>query len=62
MRQFAEAEQIAADILKASRLDTAALSILARALIGQDRGAEAIMGSGIVALTTSDRGIGRRCA
>jgi tetratricopeptide (TPR) repeat protein len=42
MRQFAEAEQLAAEILRASRTDTAAVSILARALIAQNRGREAI--------------------
>jgi Flp pilus assembly protein TadD len=41
--RFAEAEQLAVEALKASRLDVAALAILARALIGQNRGAEAIM-------------------
>ena len=38
----AEAEQLAAEILKASRTDSAAISILAHALIAQDRAAEAI--------------------
>jgi len=42
MRQFAEAEQMAAEILKASRTDGAAISILANALIAQNRGKEAI--------------------
>lgn len=42
MRQFAEAEQLAAEVLMASRTDTAAASILARALIAQNRGVEAI--------------------
>jgi tetratricopeptide (TPR) repeat protein len=41
--RFAEAEQLAAEVLRASRFDAPALSILARALIGQNRGAEAIM-------------------
>lgn len=40
---FAEAEQLAGEVLRASRFDAAALAILARALIGQNRGAEAIM-------------------
>jgi len=38
----AEAEQLAAEILKASRADGAAISILAHALIAQNRAAEAI--------------------
>jgi len=42
MRQFAQAEQLAAEVLRASRVDSAALSILASALIGQNRSAEAI--------------------
>jgi tetratricopeptide (TPR) repeat protein len=42
MRRFAEAEQLAAEVLRASRADTAAASILARALIGQNRHGEAI--------------------
>ena len=42
MRQFTEAEQLAADILRASRTDSAAISILANALIAQNRGSEAI--------------------
>ena len=41
-RQFAEAEQLAAEVLKASRSDTAAVSILAQALIAQNRQEEAI--------------------
>ena len=42
MRQFAEAERLAAEILRASRTDTAAVSILAHSLIAQDRGNEAV--------------------
>lgn len=42
MRQFSDAEQLAAEILKASRTDGAAISILAHALIAQNRGSEAI--------------------
>ena len=42
MRHFAEAERLAAEILRASRTDTAAMSILAQSLIAQDRGSEAI--------------------
>ena len=41
MRQFAEAEQLAAEVLRANRADSAAVSILARSLIGQNRGGEA---------------------
>ena len=42
MRQFGEAEHLATDILKSSRTDSAAMSILAHALLAQNRGAEAI--------------------
>jgi tetratricopeptide (TPR) repeat protein len=42
MRRFAEAEQLAAEVMRASRTDTAAASILAQALIAQNRGGEAI--------------------
>ena len=56
-KQFAQAEQLAAAILKASRTDTAALSILARALIGQNRGAEAIAPLEKAARRGSDPGI-----
>jgi tetratricopeptide (TPR) repeat protein len=42
MRQFAQAEQLAGEVLRASRVDSVALSILASALIGQNRSAEAI--------------------
>lgn len=42
MQRFAEAEQIAAEVLKASRTNVAAVSILARALLAQNRGHEAI--------------------
>jgi tetratricopeptide (TPR) repeat protein len=41
-RRFTEAEQLAAEILRGSRTDTAAVSILAHALIAQNREAEAI--------------------
>jgi predicted Zn-dependent protease len=40
--RFVEAEHLANDILRASRNDTAAVSILSHALIAQNRGAEAI--------------------
>jgi tetratricopeptide (TPR) repeat protein len=42
MGQFAEAEQLAAGVLKANRTDAGAASILARALMAQNRGEEAI--------------------
>jgi tetratricopeptide (TPR) repeat protein len=41
-RRFAEAEQLAAEVLRANRTDTAAASMLARALLAQNRGEEAI--------------------
>ncbi|WP_029082867.1 tetratricopeptide repeat protein [Bradyrhizobium sp. th.b2] len=41
-RQFAQAEQIAASILKSNRTDRNAALLLAHALMGQDRGGEAI--------------------
>ncbi|HVX75473.1 MAG TPA: tetratricopeptide repeat protein, partial [Bradyrhizobium sp.] len=42
MRRFSEAEQLAGDVLKASRTDAAAVSILAQALLAQNRAEEAI--------------------
>ncbi len=42
MQNFAEAERLAGDILRASRTDGAAISILAHALIAQNRAAEAV--------------------
>jgi tetratricopeptide (TPR) repeat protein len=42
MQRFAEAEQLASEILKASRTDTAAADLLARALMAQNRSDEAI--------------------
>lgn len=42
MRQFAQAELLAVEILKASRTDSAAITILAHALIAQNRASEAI--------------------
>ena len=42
MQRFAEAEQIAADVLRASRTDNAAAAILAQALMAQNRAEEAI--------------------
>lgn len=40
--RFAEAEHLAGEILRSSRNDTGAISMLAHALIAQNRGAEAI--------------------
>jgi tetratricopeptide (TPR) repeat protein len=57
MRQFAEAEQLAAEVLRASRTDTAAASILARALIAQNRGVEAIAPLEKAARRSSDASI-----
>lgn len=42
MQQFAEAEQLASELLKANRTNIAGISILARALLAQNRAAEAI--------------------
>jgi len=42
MQDFAQAEQLAGEALRASRTDTAATSILAQALIAQNRGDEVI--------------------
>jgi tetratricopeptide (TPR) repeat protein len=41
-QRFAEAEQLAAEVLRASRTDAAAIAILARALLAMNRGEEAI--------------------
>jgi Flp pilus assembly protein TadD len=57
LRRFAEAEQLAAEVLKASRTDTAAASILGRALIGQNRGAEAIAPLEKAARRSGDAGV-----
>ena len=57
MQKFAEAEQLASDILKASRTDTAAVAILARALMAQNRGAEAISPLEKAARRSGDPGI-----
>jgi Flp pilus assembly protein TadD len=56
MQQFAEAELLAAEVLRASRADPAAVSILARALIAQNRGAEAITSLEKAARRSSDPG------
>jgi Flp pilus assembly protein TadD len=42
MQQFAEAEQLASELLKANRTNIAGISILARALLAQNRASEAI--------------------
>src|SRR5882757_2078346 len=42
MGHFAEAERLAGEVLRRSRTDAVAVSMLARALIGQNRGGEAI--------------------
>jgi tetratricopeptide (TPR) repeat protein len=56
-RQFAEAEQLAAGVLRGSRTDTAAASILAQALLAQNRGEEAIAPLEKAARRSSDAGI-----
>jgi Flp pilus assembly protein TadD len=57
MRQFAEAERLAAEVLRASRNDTAAASIWAQALIAQNRGGEAIAPLEKAARRSSDANI-----
>src|SRR5690349_932573 len=42
MQQFAEAERLAYELLRANRTNSAGISILARALLAQNRGQEAI--------------------
>src|SRR5437763_7439213 len=42
MQQFAQAERLATEVLKANRTNPAAVGILSHALIGQGRGDEAI--------------------
>ncbi len=42
MGHFAEAERLAAEVLRASRTDAAAVALLAQALIAQNRGNEAV--------------------
>ena len=56
-QRFAEAEQLAAEVLKGSRTDTAAASILAHALLALDRAGEAIVPLEKVARRTGDAGI-----
>lgn len=56
-RQFGVAEQIAADVLKANRTDVGAASILARALMAQNRTGEAIPHLERAAKRSDDPGI-----
>jgi len=56
-RRFAEAEHFATEVLRGSRTDNAAASILAHALLAQNRGAEAIEPLEKAARRTSDPGI-----
>ena len=56
-QRFAEAEQLAAEVLKGSRTDTAAASILAHALLALNRAGEAIVPLEKVARRTGDAGI-----
>ena len=57
MQQFADAERLAAEMLRASRTDTVAASILARALIAQNRAGEAITLLEKAARRSGDAGI-----
>jgi tetratricopeptide (TPR) repeat protein len=57
MGQFAEAERLAAEVLRSSRTNAAAVSILARALIAQNRAGEAIAPLERSARRSSDEGI-----
>ena len=57
MQHFGEAEQLAAEVLRTSRTDTAATMILARALIAQNRAGEAIAPLEKAARRSSDAGI-----
>jgi len=56
-RQFGVAEQIAADVLKANRTDVGAVSILARALMAQNRAGEAVPHLERAAKRSDDPGI-----
>ena len=56
-QRFAEAEQLAAEVLKGSRTDTAAASILAHALLALNRAGETIVPLEKVARRTGDAGI-----
>lgn len=57
MGQFIEAEQLATEVLKASRTDIGAVSILARALLAQNRGEDAIAPLERVMRRVTDPGI-----
>ena len=57
MGQAVEAERLAGEVLKASRTDVAAASILARALMAQNRTAEAIAPLERVARRVEDPGV-----
>ncbi|WP_249811311.1 tetratricopeptide repeat protein [Bradyrhizobium sp. 149] len=57
MQNFAEAERLAAEVLKTSRTDIVATWILGRALLAQNRAAEAIVPLDKAARRTSDPGI-----
>jgi tetratricopeptide (TPR) repeat protein len=56
-QRFAEAEQLAAEVLKGSRTDTAAASILAHALLALNRAGEAVAPLERAARRTGDAGI-----
>lgn len=56
-QRFAEAEQLAAEVLKGSRTDTAAASILGRALLALNRAEEAIAPLEKAARRNNDAGI-----
>jgi tetratricopeptide (TPR) repeat protein len=56
-RQFAEAEHLAAEVLRGSRTDTTASSILAQALLALNRGEEAIAPLEKAARRSNDAGI-----
>jgi tetratricopeptide (TPR) repeat protein len=56
-RQFAEAEHLAAEVLRGSRTDTTAASILAQALLALNRGEEAIAPLEKAARRSNDAGI-----
>jgi len=57
MQNFAEAERLAAEILRTSRNDIVATWVLGRALLAQNRAAEAILPLDKAARRTSDPGI-----
>ncbi len=57
LQRFAEAEQIAAEVLRGNRADTVAATMLGHALIAQNRGKEAIEPLERAARQTSDAGI-----